>query len=272
MVEEVLTFPDDRINIGSANVRFFDEELWEFIDNLKETAEAHKAPGLAAIQVAVPLAVVVVRTPQKEWLELINPRIIRHKGRALSTETTLYLPGVVEQIPRFEWISVVYQDRYGKQHTLTAEKHFAYLLQRKIDYIFGGTFMDRVDKKERKAIEKDLAEKGLGGEFNVCPTFSKREYFKSAMTKLLVLEGVAVLTPFFGLADATRATLFGYMKYATVLLLFLIVGYWFYAKWEAEKYVSCTGCQMVSFTAVAVKYFVPTMVLYLLGYYWLNPA
>jgi len=272
MVEEVLKFPDDRINIGSADVRFFDEELWEFIDNLKETAEAHKAPGLAAIQVAVPLAVVVVKTPQKEWLELINPRIIRHKGRVLSTETTLYLPNVVEQIPRFEWISIVYQDRYGKQHTMTAEKHFAFLLQRKIDYIYGGTFMNRVDKKERKAIEKELADQGLGGEFNVCPAFSKREYFKSAMNKLLFLEALAVISPLFGIEEATRITLFGYMKFTTVLLLVLVVGYWFYAKWEAEKYVSCTGCQMVSFSAVAIKYFVPTVGLFLAGYYGLRPG
>ena len=272
MVEEILTFPDDRINIGSANVRFFDEELWEFIENLKETAEAHKAPGLAGIQVAVPLAVVVVKDPEGKWLELMNPRIIRHRGRTLSTEMTLYLPGVVEQIPRFEWISVVYEDRYGTQHTLTAEKHFAYLLQRKIDYIHGGTFMDRVDKKERKNIEKDLAEQGMGGEFNVCPTFSKREYFKSAMNKLLILEFVALLTPLLGVSDAIRTQLFGYMKFTSVLLLFLVVGYWLYAKWEAEKYVSCTGCQMVSFTAVAVKYFLPTVMFFLAGYYVLNPA
>ncbi len=272
MVEEIITFPDDRINIGSANVRFFDEELWEFIDNLKETAEAHNAPGLAAIQVAVPLAVVVVKTPQKEWLELCNPRIIRHKGRALSTETTLYLPNVVEQIPRFEWISIVYEDRYGKQHTMTAEKHFAYLLQRKIDYIFGGTFMDRVDKKEKKEIEKELAKQGLGGEFNNCPTFSKREYFKSVMNKLLFIEGVMMLTPLFGVSQATRVSLYGFVPYITALLLILIISYWLYAKWEADKYASCTGCQMVSFTAVAVKYFIPTVVLFLLGYYWLNPS
>ncbi|HFS82688.1 MAG TPA: peptide deformylase [Epsilonproteobacteria bacterium] len=270
MVEKILQYPDERINIGSGNVRFFDEELWELIENLKETAEANDARGLAAIQVAVPLAVVVVKDEQDHWIELINPRIIRHEGNVLSTESTLYLPDVTEEIPRFNKISIVYQDRHGEQKTMIAQGDFGFLLQRKIDYIFGGTFINKLDKKERKKAQKGLAESGLNGDFNACPTFSKREYFKSAMNKLLFFEALSLTAPLFHPSAETLSILYHFGQFVTITVILLIAGYLAYAKYEAEKYVSCTGCQVVGITAVAVKYFLAALLIFAGSYFLLS--
>jgi len=272
MVEEILKYPDDRINMGSGNVRFFDEELWGLIENLKETAEANHARGLAAIQVAVPMAVVVVKNDENQWLELVNPRIIRHEGNVLSKESTLYLPDVVEEIPRYELVSVIYQDRNGQQKSLIATGAFGYLLQRKIDYIFGGTFMNRLDKDEQKNTKKSLAEGGLNGDFNACPTFSKREYFKSVINKLLFFETLSLAAPFMTSSTDTLLSIYHFVQVATILIFILIVSYMIYAKYEADKYASCTGCQVVGITAVAIKYFIAAIVLFLIGFYWVNPS
>jgi peptide deformylase len=272
MIKDLILYPDERINIASADVRHFDNELFTLIDDMKDTIESHKAKGLAAIQLAVPRSVVVVKDPEGNWQEFINPRILKVKGKTTSLETSLYLPNIEEEIPRHEKISFIYQDRTGKQHSMSAEGEFGFLLQRKFDYTFGGTFANKLDRKNRKRVEKKLSIQGANGEFNANSTISKREYFKSVINKLLFFEALTFFGPLFGAKQETLLSFYHYGIFATIASLVLIAGYLVYAKYEASKVISCTGCQVVSFTAVAIKYFLMTALLFAGSYYWVNPS
>jgi peptide deformylase len=272
MVRELIRYPDERINIASADVRKFDEELLKLVRDLKETIEANHAQGLAAIQIAVPLSVVVVKDKDGNWYEFFNPRILRASGKTTSTENSLYLPDITENIPRYEKISFVYQDRTGQQHSMHAEGKFGFLLQRKFDYTFGGTFANKLDRKNRKRVEKKLSIQGTNGKFNASSTISKREYFKSVINKLLFFEALTFLAPLFDAKKETLHSFYYYSIFATVTSVILILGYWLYAKYEADRLLSCTGCQVVSFTAVALKYFLLTILLFAGSYFWINPA
>lgn len=271
MIQDLIQYPDERINIASVDVRFFDDELSELIDDMKDTIVQHNARGLTAIQISIPLSVVVVLKPEGEWLELINPRIFKTKDKTIHKEKTLYIPDIEEEIPRYEYVSIIYQDRQGVQHSVEAEGEFGYMLQRKIDYIFGGTFANKLDKKSRKRVEHKLSINGANGEFNANTQMSKREYFKSVISKLLFFEALALTAPLFDASNETRESLYHYGLFATIASLILIVGYLIYAKYEASRIISCTGCQIVSFTAVAVKYFLITTVLFLGSYFLLKP-
>ncbi len=271
MIQEIICFPDERINIASADIRDFDETLWELIDDLKDTAEAHHAQGIAAIQIAIPRSVVIAKTPDGEWVECINPRIIKTKNRSLSPESTLYLPDVIEDIPRYEKITLIYQDRYGTQRSLNAEGEFARLLQRKIDYTFGGTLANRLDKKNRQRVEKKLFAQGINGQFNATSKISKREYFKSVISKLLFFEALTWLAPLFHASQERLLSFWHYDIFATAASIVLIIGYLIYSKFEADRSVSCTGCQVVSFTAVAVKYFLAMALFCTLSYLVVRP-
>ncbi len=271
MVKELILYPDERINVASADVRNFDEELLNLVQDLKDTIEANHAEGLAAIQLAIPLSVVVAKDPEGNWHEFFNPRILRVSGKTISTETSLYLPDIKEEIPRHEKINFIYQDRTGKQQSMSAEGKFGFLLQRKFDYIFGGTFANKLDRKNRKRVEKKLSLQGSSGAFNADSNFSKREYFKSAINKLLFFEALFLFSPFVGAGKETLLSFYHYGVFATIASFILIVGYFLYAKYEADKMMSCTGCQVVSFTAVAVKYFLLTIILFAGSYFWINP-
>ena len=271
MVKELILYPDERINIASADVRKFDDELGILIQDMKDTIEAHDAQGLAAIQIAIPLSAVVAKDPEGNWHEFFNPRIPKVKGKTTSKETSLYLPDIEEEIPRYEKITFIYQDRTGAQHSMSAEGKFGFLLQRKFDYTFGGTFANKLDRKNRKRVEKKLSIQGSAGEFNATSTISKREYFKSVINKLLFFEALFLLAPFFDAKQETLVSFYHYGIFATIASLILTVGYLVYAKYEADKMVSCTGCQVVSFTAVAIKYFLVTMLLFAGSYFWVNP-
>ena len=271
MVKELITYPDERINIASVDVRKFDDELFTLIDDLKDTIEAHDAQGLAAIQMAITLSVVVVKDEKGNWIEFINPRVLRVEGKTTSTETSLYLPNIEEEIPRYEKISFIYQDRTGEQHSMKAEGEFGFLLQRKFDYTFGGTFANKLDKKSRKRVEQKLSIGGEQAEFNATSKISKREYFKSMIEKLLFFEALFLLSPLFDIEKETLASLYTYSIFATSTSLVLIVAYVIYAKYEASRVISCTGCQVISFTAVAVKYFLITTLLFAGSYFLVNP-
>ena len=49
-------------------------------------------------------------------------------------------------------IEVTYQDLNGKSHTITAEGHFAHVIQHEFDHLEGILFIDRLPKEEKEAI------------------------------------------------------------------------------------------------------------------------
>ncbi|MEA1919385.1 MAG: peptide deformylase [Campylobacterota bacterium] len=270
MLYDLVTYPDDRINLVSADVRVFDEEIAELIDNMKETIEANDADGLAAIQIGFPVSVVVIKDDNGKYLEFLNPRILNKKGSVSSLERTLYLPDTEHTINRYERISLVYQDRTGKQHSLKAYGKLALLIQRKFDYLFGGSFVTKLNAKDRKNLEKKLAQSGVVGSFDSDGPISEREYFKSVMTKLLFLEFLTLFAPLFNFGADTIASLYNFNYYASIALIILNISYFAYAKYEADRVISCTGCQVVSFTAVSVKYFLMTVLMFGASYYILG--
>ncbi len=271
MIKELIIYPDERINIASANVRYFDDSLTELIQDLKDTIEANNAQGLAAIQLAIPLSVVVVKDENGKYLEFMNPRIIKTEEQVVSTESSLYMPNITADIPRYNKIKFIYQDRNGDQQSMSAEGDFAFLLQRKFDYIFGGTFANKLNLKGKKKIQEKLSKRGLNGEFNATSTFSKREYFKSFMNKLLFFGILTLFAPLFNFTNETMQSFYSYDKFASIGIVILAIGYFAYGKYEASRVISCTGCQVVSMGAVVAKYFIFALILFVSSYYLVNP-
>ena len=270
MVYDLVTYPDDRINLVSADVRVFDDEIPKLIEDMKDTIQANNAEGLAAVQMGFPISVVVLKDEDGNYMEFINPRILNKKGKVKSLERTLYLPDTEHMINRYESISLIYQDRDGNQQSLKADGKLSLLIQRKFDYVFGGSFVTKLTEKERKNLEKELAQSGMVGSFDSDGPVSKREYFKSAMSKLLILEFLTLFSVLFNFEAETIASLYTFDFYVSILLILLNIGYFAYAKYEADRVISCTGCQVVNFISISIQYFTMTAVLFGASYYLLG--
>ncbi len=242
--KELIVYPDDRITIPSTDVRKFDETLFEVIDMMKEVIEENDAQGLAAIQTGYPYNIVLIRREDGSFLELINPRILKSEGRVEAKERTLYYPDIEITVPRFEKIKLIYEDREANQHHMEAEGDLARVIQRKIDYTFGGTFLAKVSKEMREAVEKALADKGLVPEVELCPTTSKRVYFLSVADKILFFMFLTLFAKLFDLKEDTIASLYMFDKIGVVVVVALMVGYFIFGRWEAKRYSSCTSCQI----------------------------
>ena len=275
MVKPVLVYPDRAISYASAEVRRFDEHLETLIADMKDTMDAVGAEGLAAIQIGVSEAVVLVKNDAGELLELINPRIIRKSGTQRVDECTLYLPGIERTINRYDAISLVYQDRHGTQHSLKTDGRFSALLQRKIDYTFGSSFVGKMNQLERDDVERELRGKaavGTQATFDDYAPISGREYFKSVITKLLFIQFLTLFSPLFGFSPGTMDDIYVFNLWVGGIVLALIAGYYIYARYEASRVISCTGCQVVSFLAVSLKFLGVALILSAANYFLIHPA
>jgi len=271
MVRDLVVYPDQRITVISSDVRFFDEELHELLEDMKDTMNEHKVDGLAAIQIAVPARVILLRDSNGEILELINPRLIKGFGAITTSETTLYLPNVQRDITRYERFTLVYQDREGNNCAKDFEGVLGVLVQRKLDYTFGSSFAGRFKASGREAIEKELAGKGVGGSFESYDNLSNREYFTSMSGKLLFLEFLTLFGSLFDLSAQTLANLHLFNTIATALIVIFIIIYFIYGKYEMTKRLSCTGCQVINFVNVSLQYLALAGVLFALSHFIVNP-
>lgn len=269
MVRNIITYPDKRINTISPDQRTFDEDLYSVIQDLKDTMEAQQIDAMAAIQIAIPMSVIVIKKEDGSYLEIINPRIIRKSGSIDSMESTLYFPNVTQNVKRYEKINLIYQDREGTQHSLKAEGKFALLLQKKIDYVYGATLANRMKHKGRKEFEKELASGGVQGSFESCPTVFKRDYVMSFLQKILFFIILANIASFF-VSHETLGSLHTFTGYALIVASILVVGYFFVGYYELNVEKSCTSCKMGLITANTLYYGLATFALAVMSYFFLK--
>ncbi|WP_321778765.1 peptide deformylase [Sulfurimonas sp.] len=259
MIKNIITYPTPTGVEYAPDIRVFDEQLFIFIDDLKETAEANKLEGLAATQVGSYYNVVIVKKDE-EFLELINPRILRKSGKVTSNETTSYFPNTSAKMQRYESISLVYEDRNGDSHSLKADGDFSILLQRKIDYLFGANFLTQLKGKDKENFETSLNANGAS-----CPTtpstFS-RDYFIKASNFILVAMLLLLISSFFISQKDILDDMWNYQLFLSFTVLGINIFYALYSYYENKKFSICTNCYNMSiFGVVAMGFFRLTMIM-----------
>ena len=266
MVKDIITYPTPPSVEYATDVRLFDENLFTLIDDLKDTINANKLNGLAAYQIGNYFNVVVIKQGD-EFLELINPRVINPIGKITTEETTAYFPGLSAKVPRYEKISVIYQDRESNQHSLKADGELSILLQRKVDYTFGSTFLNKLSKEEKKRFEKKLE---FGSNIAIpesCPIVSYKDYLNKLSNIFLVMIALLLVSSFFISDETTLENIWDYQKYisyATVINGFIYLVYGYY---EGKRYTSCTSCQIGNLIGTLVISFIKLTVLMILSYF-----
>jgi peptide deformylase len=272
MIQKLVIYPDDRMNCTSTDVRSFNQTLWDVIDDMVDTMKDNNIEAMAAMQIAYPYNIILIKK-DNAFQEYINPRIIKNENIFNSEESSIYFPDVTVSIPRYEKIKLVYEDRNGEIHYEDIEdKKLAATLQRKIDITFGGNILDKVDKNTREKIFEALAGKGLMPQTDdVCPTFSKKDYFVSFTDKLLILMGLSLLTPLFNLKKETIETIYTIDKFLLPSIIILMISFFFYAQYEAKKYAQCSSCQIGNNIGVIVKRSVAAIAFAVGAYFLVNP-
>ncbi|MDD5406283.1 MAG: peptide deformylase [Sulfurovaceae bacterium] len=171
MTREIIIYPDKRLKLISEEVTQFDESLHNLLDDMYDTMVSKNGVGLAAIQVGVPKRVLVINIPIKDedqgrdqprenTLEIINPVFEERHGSTVFQEGCLSVPSVYEDVDRFEFVKISYQDRHGNRHEIENDDFLAIVIQHEIDHLDGKVFIEKLSFIKRKKFEKEWKKSG----------------------------------------------------------------------------------------------------------------
>lgn len=150
----------------SRRVSHITGEIERLIKDMFESMHAAHGVGLAAVQVGVPLRLIIVEIPEDledsnagTTLVLLNPEVVRASDEMeTGIEGCLSVPGWAGEVPRYTMVTVKGMDPKGKKVRLRAEGYLARVLQHEIDHTEGILFIDRaselwpVEKGEEETI------------------------------------------------------------------------------------------------------------------------
>jgi peptide deformylase len=134
----------------------------ELVGNMFESMRNASGIGLAAPQVGHSVRLLVVDISCMEEysgsapLVVINPRILAVRGSAAMEEGCLSIPGVQGEVVRPSKIMLKYRDEHFEEQTVEFSGMMARVLQHEIDHLDGTLFVDRMEKRERRKIQKEL--------------------------------------------------------------------------------------------------------------------
>ncbi len=169
MVRDIVIYPDKRLKQVSKEVTSFDSKLHTLLDDMYETMMAKGGVGLAAIQIAEPVRVLIINIPIKDGeeekqpkentLEIINPIFLETSGSVKGQEGCLSVPGFYEDVTRYSKVKLKYQDRDGKEHIIEDDDFLAIALQHEHDHLEGKLFIEKLSILKRKKFEKEWKKK-----------------------------------------------------------------------------------------------------------------
>lgn len=267
MVKQLITYPTPPSVEYATDVRIFDESLFLLIEDLKDTINENELDGLAAYQIGNYFNVVVIKKDDGDFLELINPRIISNEGKLTTEETTVYFNELSAKVERSENIGLVYQDRNAKDHSFKASGELSILLQRKIDYTFGATFLSKLSKDEKKRFEKKLE---YGSNIAIpesCPIASHKDKILKLANILTAIIAFLLVSSFFISEETTLISVWEYQLNISYTVLVVSIVYFLYGLYEGKQYSSCTSCQVGNLIGSVIILLIKLTIIMILSYF-----
>ena len=121
-----------------------------------ETMHFANGVGLSAVQVGILKRVVVIDLYDgNKPLKLINPRIIKQKGKQEVEEGCLSFPNQFGKVVRPMEVTVKALDENGKEITIKGKELLAQALAHEIDHLDGNLFVDIVEPGTLQYIEPE---------------------------------------------------------------------------------------------------------------------
>jgi peptide deformylase len=268
MIQSLLKYPDPTIKLISGNVRFFNDELAGWITDMRDTMAAHNLDALSAILIGVQQSIIVIKEGES-YIPYINARLIKHSKLSNKTERSIYYEGISVDVDRYDNVTVVYEDDKGIVGYRDLEGDDARIFQQHLDYCFGSTFVDRVDREMKQRIHDHL-EFGLVQDGGSCPTIFYRDYFKRAARYLMAVMMATYVIPFFGSERIIQWT-YQIDKYLMAGTILLMIGYFFYAQYESRQYKQCTSCQIGNILGTIAILMVQLVIVAIGVFLWIAP-
>ncbi len=155
---DILVYPDPRLRQIAEPVTEFTDQLKQLVADMAETMYDAPGIGLAAIQVNVPLRVIVMDlTEEKNDLQVfINPQITELEGKTEYEEGCLSVPGVYASVERVERVRIDAVDEEGSPFSVEADGLLSVCIQHEVDHLDGKVFVDYLSRLKQDRVRKKL--------------------------------------------------------------------------------------------------------------------
>ena len=169
-IRRIYETPDAVLRQISKPVETFDDELKTLVADMFETMYAAPGIGLAAVQVGVPIRLLVIDLQEpadpedpespavKQPRVFINPEVVWHSDNEVPyTEGCLSVPEQYAEVMRPDRIRAKWQDEHGKTFEEEIDGLLAVCLQHEMDHLNGVLFIDHLSRLKRDMVLKKLA-------------------------------------------------------------------------------------------------------------------
>lgn len=170
----IVTYPDPVLSTVAKPVMDFGEPLKELVRDMLYTMYHAPGIGLAAPQIGKSIRLFVIdvnydreiiknadgkaeyQYSNLEPMVFVNPVITGTSGATTYEEGCLSVPGVYEEVKRFDSINVKYQDMDGKEHEINANELLSICLQHENDHLDGIVFIERLSNLKKNFYKKKM--------------------------------------------------------------------------------------------------------------------
>ena len=155
----IIILPDPKLRLVCERIERVDGALKKLMDDMIETMHDAPGVGLAAIQIAEPIRLVVIDVARKEEPPnpqvFVNPEVVWSSDeRSTYEEGCLSIPEYYAEVERPASVRARYLDREGETREILAEGLLATVLQHEIDHLDGVLFIDHISKLKRDRVIK----------------------------------------------------------------------------------------------------------------------
>ena len=133
------------------------DEHRRLMDDMLETMYDAPGIGLAAVQIGVPLRIIVMDLGGKEEDErhpryFVNPEILWKSDELKSWEEgCLSVPEIYDEVDRPDRVKIRYLDYHGKEIEEDCDGLFAVCIQHEMDHLEGVVFLDHLSRLKRES-------------------------------------------------------------------------------------------------------------------------
>lgn len=147
---------DEILKKKSRDVDKIDEKLRVLVDDMVETLHKYNGVGLSAVQVGILKRLVVIDLYDDNGiLVMINPVIIKEKGKAELEEGCLSFPNKFAKVVRPKEVTADYIDLEGNTIRVKAKELLAQAICHEIDHLNGELFVEKMIPGTMEYIEPE---------------------------------------------------------------------------------------------------------------------
>ena len=136
---------DEILRKTSREVEEVTDKIRELLDDMIETMHKYNGVGLAAVQVGILKRVIVIDIYDDNGpIAMINPVILKTKGKQEVDEGCLSFPNEFAKVIRPTEVTAEYTDRDGKRIKVKAKELLAQAICHEVDHLNGEVFIDKI--------------------------------------------------------------------------------------------------------------------------------